>query len=63
MKLAALRIGTRDLEDAAMLARETGRMTAEALLDLHRRFFPDQPLDPRRLAAVEDVARRASGAS
>jgi hypothetical protein len=63
MKLAALRVRSRDLEDAAMLARETGRTTAEALRDLHARFFPDQPLDPRRAATVEEVARRATGAT
>jgi hypothetical protein len=63
MRLAALRVESRDLEDAVMLARETGRTTAEALLDLHARFFPDRPLDPRRLAIVREVAGRASGAA
>lgn len=59
MKLAALRTGSRDEDDAVVLARKTGLKSVEALLDLYREYQNTEP-DARRIVAIGEVARRAS---
>ena len=56
MKLRAMRAGTRDEADAAMLARASGIVTASDMEGLLRRYFPQQPPDPRRLATIKQFA-------
>lgn len=63
MKLRAMRGGSRDEEDAAMLSRASGIVTAEAMLALLRRFFPKQALDPRRVAIVTLFAQTLNDAA
>jgi hypothetical protein len=56
MKLRAMRVGSRDEDDAAMLARATNSATFEVLMDLLRRYFPKEPPDARRTAVVRQFA-------
>jgi hypothetical protein len=60
MKIAALRISpeTHDVEDATQLARIAGVTTAEALIALHRSYFPDKPLDARKIVVVGELAEK-----
>jgi hypothetical protein len=58
MKLRAMRIGTRDEEDAAMLARATGIVSREDMVALIGRYFPRKPPDARRLAIVGQFAEK-----
>jgi hypothetical protein len=56
MKLRAMRTGTRDYEDAAILARHTGLTSEAALVALLSRFFPKEPPDARTLAVIGQFA-------
>ena len=60
MKLAALRIGSdhRDIEDVMQLAQATGVATAEALTNLHRLYFPNDPLDARKIVIIGNIAEK-----
>jgi hypothetical protein len=60
MKLAALRIGSdhRDIEDAMQLAQATSVTTAEELMRLHRMYFPNDPLDARRIVIIGNIAEK-----
>ena len=60
MKLAALRIGSdhRDIDDVIQLAQATGVTRAEALTNLHQMYFPNDPLDARRLVIVANIAEK-----
>lgn len=60
MKLAALRSGTRDAEDAAFLARQIGLTTVDGLLGLFRKYQRVEP-SPRQIVAIGEVARKAGG--
>lgn len=56
MKLRAMRIGTRDEADAALLAGACGVRTAAALLALLGQYFPKEPPSPRQVATVTAFA-------
>ena len=56
MKLRAMRGGSRDEADAAMLARASGIVTASAMIALLRQYFPKEPPDPRRRTIVTQLA-------
>jgi hypothetical protein len=56
MKLRAMRVGSRDESDAAMLAGACGITTREAMLALLRSYFPNEPADARRSAVVGQFA-------
>ncbi|MDO9709668.1 hypothetical protein [Paracraurococcus lichenis] len=56
MKLRALRLGTRDEADAAMLARASGITSREAMVGLLQRYFPAEPPDPRRVLLIARFA-------
>jgi len=56
MKLRAMRVGSRDESDAAMLALHCGIATREALLALLSAYFPNEPADARRIAVVGQFA-------
>ena len=60
MKLAALRVGSdhRDIDDVMQLAQVTGTKAADALSDLHREYFPNDPLDTRRIVIIGNIAER-----
>ena len=60
MKLAALRIGSdhRDIEDALQLAQATGVTTAEALIGLYQMYFPNDPLDARKIVIIGNIAEK-----
>jgi len=58
MKLRAMRIGRRDEEDAALLARASDITTFEAMIALLHRYFPKEPPDARRVAIVGQFAKR-----
>ncbi len=60
MKLAALRIGSdhRDIEDAMRLAQASGIVTVEALTNLHQMYFPNDPLDARKIVIIENIAEK-----
>lgn len=60
MKIAALRVSpeTHDVEDAMQLARIAGVTTAEALITLHRSYFPDKPLDARKIVVVGEIVEK-----
>jgi len=56
MKLRAMRIGRRDEQDAALLARACGITTRAGLLSLLAKYFPKEPPDARRIAVVSQFA-------
>lgn len=56
MLLRAMRVGTRDAEDAVTLARASGITTTAAMLDLLDKFFPSDLPDPRRVAILAQFA-------
>lgn len=60
MKLAALRIGSdhRDIEDAMQLAQATSVTTAESLTSLYQMYFPNDPLDARRIVIIGNIAEK-----
>ena len=62
MKLRAMRVGSRDEEDAAMLARATGIATFDGMVALLGRYFPKEPPDDRRLAVVRQFAEALDAA-
>jgi hypothetical protein len=57
MKLRAMRVGSRDEADAAMLARAAGIRDFTGMQELLTRYFPREPLDPRRLAIIGRFAK------
>ena len=63
MKLRAMRVGSRDEDDAGMLARASGTVTFDAMVALLERYFPREPPDPRRIAIVGQFAEGLHGAS
>jgi hypothetical protein len=58
MKLQAMRIGSRDEDDAAMLARASNITSFDAMVALLHRYFPKEPPDARRFAIVGQFAER-----
>jgi len=56
MKLRAMRIGSRDETDAAMLARASGVTSFDAMVALLHKYFPREPPDARRVAVVAQFA-------
>jgi hypothetical protein len=63
MKLRAMRIGTRDEDDAALLARASKTTTFEAMIALLRLYFPKEPPDVRRAAVIRQFAERLNAPS
>ena len=63
MKLRAMRIGTRDEEDAALLARASKLSTFEAMITLLHRYFPKEPPDVRRAAVIRQFVERLNAPS
>ena len=63
MKLRAMRIGTRDEEDAALLARASKISTFDAMVALLYRYFPKEPPDVRRAAVIRQFAERLNAPS
>ena len=57
MKLAAMRAGSRDESDAALLSRASGITTFDAMIDLMTRYFPKDAPDPRRMAIIGQFAK------
>ena len=55
MKLVASRSWAEDLPDAVSLCRELGISRREDILDVLRRFFPEQQITPRMHQAIETV--------
>ena len=58
LKLRALRMGTRDMEDVLTLARHLNLRTVDHLLDVLQRNFPNMPLDTRRRILIGDLVRQ-----
>jgi Nucleotidyltransferase of unknown function (DUF6036) len=58
LKLRALRIGSRDVDDVMVLARHLGLTTAEELSEVVRRNFPNEPLDGRKQLILSEIAER-----
>lgn len=58
LKLRALRIGSRDIDDAIILARHLGLTTLDALSDIVRQNFPSEPLDQRKRMILSELAER-----
>ena len=52
MKLRAMRTSSRDFADATLLAIDTGMSDLASLLELVRRYFPKEDIDPRRIAII-----------
>lgn len=52
MKLRAMRTTSRDFADAKLLAIDTGMSDLTSLLALVRRYFPNEDIDPRRVAII-----------
>jgi hypothetical protein len=63
MKLRAMRIGSRDEDDAALLARASKITTFEAMITLLQGYFPKEPPDLRRAAVVRQFAERLNAPS
>jgi hypothetical protein len=63
MKLRAMRIGARDEEDAALLARASKIFTFDAMVTLLHRYFPKEPPDARRAAVIRQFAERLNAPS
>jgi hypothetical protein len=60
MKLASLRtgVGQRDVDDVTRLAHEIGVSTVDELLAIHKAYFPNHPLDARRIVMVGEIAEQ-----
>jgi hypothetical protein len=58
MKLRAMRIGSRDEDDAAMLTRAGNITSFDAMLSLLHKYFPKEPPDARRIAIVRQFAEQ-----
>lgn len=58
LKLRALRIGSRDVDDAVSLARHLGLATTEDLAEVVRRNFPNEPLDARKQMILSEIVER-----
>lgn len=63
MKLRAMRVGTRDEADAAMLARACGLATAEQFVQLVQTFFPKEAIDARCRTVIARFAASLGDAS
>ncbi len=63
MKLRAMRIASRDEDDAALLARASDIITYDAMVALLGRYFPKEPLDRRRAAVVRQFAEALNAPS
>jgi len=63
MKLRAMRIGRRDEEDAALLARASNIATFDAMVTLLARYFPKEPPDERRAAIIRQFAESLNAPS
>ena len=57
MKLNAMRVGSRDESDAAVLSRASGITTFDASLELMKRYFPKDAPNPRPVAIIGQFAR------
>jgi hypothetical protein len=53
-----MRIGSRDEDDAALVARASNITTFDAMVALLARYFPKEPPDPRRAAVIRQFAER-----
>lgn len=58
LKLRALRVASRDLQDVLTLAQHLGFTTLEQLLDVLKKNFPNEPLDARRLMILSDLVEK-----
>jgi len=63
MKLRAMRIASRDEDDAALLARASNITTFDAMVALLGRYFPKEPPDRRRAAIVRQFAETLNAPS
>jgi len=59
MKVLSLRGYGHDAKDVKQLARELGYTTAEDILQLARRYYPDEQIPPERVARIRDIMRQA----
>jgi len=60
LKLRALRIGSRDVEDVLMLARHLGVRTIEEFVAVVGRNFPNEQLDVRKRLVLSDIVDQLS---
>lgn len=58
MRLLSLRQYGHDVQDVVQLARRLGYSTAEGLLQLLKRFYPDEQVLPEKIAEVRSIARQ-----
>jgi hypothetical protein len=63
MKLRAMRIASRDEDDATLLARASNITTFDAMVTLLNRYFPKEPPDARRAAIVRQFAETLNAPS
>jgi len=63
MNLRAMRIASRDEDDATLLARASNITTFDAMVSLLNRYFPKEPPDARRAAIVRQFAETLNAAS
>lgn len=63
MKLRAMRIASRDENDAALLAHATDITTFDAMAALLDRYFPNEPPDARRVAIIRQFAETLNARS
>jgi hypothetical protein len=55
MKAAASRRNTRDLQDLRLLAERLDLTTTDEIAAIHDEVFPDNPLDPAKLAVISEA--------
>jgi len=58
MKLRAMRVGSRDEADAAMLARASNAVSFDVMMALLKKYFPREPPDARRVAIIGQFAEQ-----
>lgn len=58
MKLLSFRPYTHDVEDIVQLAQRLCRTTGEDLLQLVKRYYPDEQVPPERMAEIQSVVRQ-----
>ena len=62
MKLLALRTFSDDVQDIVGLARRLHRTSAEDLVQLVRRYYPDEEISSEKLTQIQDLVRQISAA-
>jgi len=59
MKVLSLRGYGHDAQDVMQLARQLGYTTAEDILQMASRYYPDEQIPPERVARIRDIMRQA----